>query len=243
MSELFKRSTPKKSFAELSKMIHGFIKTGKSTLAAEFKNDGKEPLFIATEDGHHNLDVAVEQVTSWDSFVTAINKVVTNKEAVKKDFSCIVIDLISDLDKWCEDYTCKQLNIKHIADLPFSKGYSEQRKEFQKQISRLWTVLPLNFISHSKLGDMEIEGTKYNLYHPDLSKSALNYINGKVDCVGFIIPASKKDTTPKITFRPTLQALAGTRHPWIAKEFELSKTDMKSSYVAIENEFISGLKK
>jgi hypothetical protein len=243
MSELFSRSKPKSSFAQLSKMIHGFIKTGKSTFAAEMKIGNKEPLFIATEDGHHNLDVVVEKIFSWSDFLNVITFIEKNKQAVQEQHSCIILDLVSDLDLWCEEYTCKQLNIKNIADAQFAAGYNTQRKEFQKQLMRLWAILPLNFIAHSKQGEMEIDGVKYTLLQPDMSKNALKFINGKVDVVGFIIPATKKDTKPKITFRPTLQALAGSRYSWIAKEFDLSITDMKSSYATIEAEFTAGLKK
>lgn len=243
MSELFKRSTPKKSFAELSKMIHGFIKTGKSTLAAQMKVGTKEPLFIATEDGHHNLDVSVEMIYNWDSFKLLVSKIEKNKETVQKDFSCIVIDLASDLDRMCEEYACKSLNIKHISDAQWAKGYHTQSKEFQKEMSRLFAILPITFISHTKEKEVEIEGAKYDMYQPNLSTSTKEYLNGKVDCIGFIIPSSKKSPTPRITFKPSTAIMAGTRHAWMAKDFELSSSDMPASYAAIENEFINGLKK
>lgn len=243
MSDLFKRSTPKKSFAELSKLIHGEIKSGKSTFAAEMKTDGKEPLFIATEDGHHNLNVFVESVYNWDDFKKVVAKLVTNKEAVQKQFSCIVIDLISDLDKWCEDVVCKQLNIKHVSDAQWGKGYSAHRLELTREIAKLFALLPITFISHSKEKTIDTNGDKYDQFHPNLSGNCKDYINGKVDAVGFMVPPSKKSPTPRITFRPSTLAVAGSRYPHMAREFDLSTTDMKSSYVAIESEFTNGLKK
>jgi hypothetical protein len=243
MSELFKRSKPKSSFAELSKLIHGFIKTGKSTLAAQMKVGTKEPLFVATEDGHHNLDVMVENVFNWNEFKKNVAKIEQHKLAVQKDFSCIVIDLVSDLDRWCEDEVCKQLNVKHVSDAQWGKGYSAHRLELQKEFAKLFAILPLTFISHSKEKTVEMGGEKYDMYSPNLSNNCLDYINGKVDAVGFIIPASKKKPVPQITFRPSTVAIAGTRYSHIAKEFDLSTTDMKSSYEAIEAEFTSGLKK
>lgn len=243
MSELFKRSKPKASFAELSKLIHGFIKTGKSTLAAQMKVGTKEPLFVATEDGHHNLDVVVENVFNWDEFKKTVSKIEQNKIIIQKDFSCIVIDLISDLDKWCEDVVCKQLNIKHISDAQWGKGYSAHRLELQKEFAKLFAILPVTFIAHSKEKTIEIGNEKYDQFQPNLSGNCLDYVNGKVDAVGFILPASKAKPIPRITFRPSTGAIAGTRYPHIAKEFELSTTDMKSSYAAIEAEFTAGLKK
>lgn len=243
MSELFKRSKPKSSFAELSKLIHGFIKTGKSTLAAQMRVGDKEPLFIASEDGHHNLEVIVENVFSWDGFKQVVSKIEKNKDEVQKNYSCIVIDLVSDLDKWCEDVVCKQLNIKHVSDAQWGKGYSAHRLELQREMAKLFAILPLTFIAHSKEKSIEIGGEKYDQYQPNLSGNCLDYINGKVDAVGFMLPASKSKPIPRITFRPTTAAIAGTRYNHIAKEFDLSTTDMRSSYAAIEAEFTAGLKK
>lgn len=243
MSDLFKRSTPKKSFAELSKMVYGPIKSGKSTFASEMKVGGKEPLFITTEDGHHNLDVSVENIHNWDGFKQAVIKIEKNKDLIQKQFSSIVIDLVSDLDGWCEDYVCKQLNIKHVSDALYSKGYSEHRKEMRREMAKLFAVLPITFIAHAKDKEVEINGSKYMKIIPSLSKGCLEYINGKVDLVGYVLQATTKKPVPSITFKANALLEVGTRYPHMARDFELSTTDMKTSYQAIETEFTNGLKK
>jgi hypothetical protein len=239
LTDLFKRSVPKNDFAELSKLIHGFIKTGKTTLASQMIVGDKEPLFITTEDGHHALNVLIEPVANWEQFKLAVQKIEKNKEAVKKQCSAIVLDLISDLDQWCADYICRQLHIKNLADLEWGKGFNAHKKEFQGEIAKLFTVLPLTFIAHSKEKEITFEGEKIKTQAPNLSSGCLEYINGKVDLVGFIVPSAKTKSNPLITFRPTKLAIAGSRIPQMAKDFELNPHNMSESYKAINSAFIN----
>jgi hypothetical protein len=237
--DLFKRTAPKNDFAELSKLIHGFVKTGKSTLAAQMRSGDKEPLFITTEDGHHNLNVFHERVSNWEEFKQLVSRIEKNKDVIKKQFSCLVLDLVSDLDQFSSDYICKQLHIKNLADLDFGKGFTAHKKEFQSEIAKLFATLPITFIAHSKEKEINFEGEKIKLQAPNLSNGCLEYINGKVDILGFIIPSAKTKANPLITFRPSKLAIAGTRFVHMAKEFELNPNNMGESYKAINDAFIN----
>jgi hypothetical protein len=238
VTELFKRSVAKTDFSELHKLIHGQVKTGKTTVAAQMKVGSKEPLFITTEDGHHALGVYAERVTSWLEFKNVVSKIVANSAAVKSQFSCVVLDLISDLDQWCEDYSCNELKVKNLGDLDWSKGWTFRKKEIQAVLSKLMSILPVTFICHSKEKEMEIDGQKVDIFSPNLSGAAYEYINGKVDMIGYITPDVKTKKT-YITFRPTKLAIAGTRFTHMAKEFELNPADMSGSYKAINEAFIN----
>jgi hypothetical protein len=237
MMDLFKRTVPKNHLSELSQLIHGFPKTGKSTYAAQHAVDGKEPLFIATEDGHHTLNVLCERITNWTEFKELVMKIEKNKDVIKKQISCLVLDLVSDLDQFCADYVCKQLHIKNLADLDFGKGFSTHKKEFQAEIAKLFSILPITFIAHSKEKEITFEGEKIKLQAPNLSNGCLEYINGKVDLLGFIVPSAKTKANPLITFRPSKLAIAGTRFAHMAKEFELNPLSMNDSYKAINQAF------
>ena len=238
MTDLFKRSVPKTDFSELNMLIHGQVKTGKTTLAAQMTVGDKEPLFIATEDGHHNLNVLVESVSNWIAFKAVVAKLEKNKDAVKAQCSCVVLDLMSDLDQWADDYVCTELRIKNLGDLDFGKGYGAKKKEVQSQLSKLFSILPVKFITHTKEKEVELDGVKVDMYVPNLSGSSMEYINGKVDAIGFIAPDSKTKKT-FITFRPTKFAIAGTRFPHIAKEFELNPINPSDSYKAINQSFVN----
>lgn len=239
MEALFKRSVPKAHFSELSKLIHGFVKSGKTTLAAQMKVGDKEPLFIATEDGHHTLDVVLQNVRTWEEFKAVVAHIEKNKAQVVATYSCIVIDLVSDLDQWCANYACKILNVKDLADLDFGKGFNAHKKEFRSEIGKLFAILPLTFIAHSKEKEMTIDTVKLKLQAPNLTNGCLEYINGKVDMIGFIIPSAKTKANPFVTFRPSNVAIAGTRFPHMAKEFELNPLNMSDSYNKINEAFIN----
>jgi hypothetical protein len=144
---LFIRSEPKKDFSQLCVLISGWAKTGKSSLATQMRADGKEPAFIATEDGHHALGVLAKRVSTWEEFKMLVNEIEKNKESIQKMHSCFVIDLISDLDGMCQNYTAKSLAIKDLADAEWGRGFRANTREFQKEISRLFAILPMVCIS------------------------------------------------------------------------------------------------
>lgn len=241
MALAFKRTEPKTNFAELSKMIHGFVKTGKTTLASKMIVDGKEPLFVATEDGHHNLAVYAHRIQTWEAFKNFTAYCEKNADEIKAKFSCFVIDLVSDLAEMCEQYVKKSMNIKDLSDAEWGKGHKAFRLEFKGEVQKIWAILPINFIAHSKEKELEIEGVKIKQQAPSMSASVLEFVNGKVDMVGFIVPATKtKGENPLITFRPSKMAMAGSRIKHIAREFELNINDMQSSYDAIQAAFAKG---
>jgi hypothetical protein len=239
VTDLFKRSVPKTNFAEVHKLIHGQVKCGKTTLVAQMKVGDKEPLFIATEDGHHSLGVFHQPVNNWADLKATITKLNSNLDKVKASYSTLAIDLLSDLDQWCEDWACNELKVKSLADLDFGKGFTFKKKEFNSTMVKLLSILPCTFISHSKEKEIEVEGgKKIDIYSPNLSNGALEYINGKVDMIGYIASDVKSGKT-FITFRPTKIAIAGTRFPHMATEFELDPKDMAKSYAAINTAFIN----
>jgi hypothetical protein len=166
-------------------------------------------------------------------------KLEKNKAPVQKQISCLVLDLVSDLDQWCAEYVCKHLHIKDLSDLEWGKGFNAHKKEFRSEMSKLFAILPITFISHSKEKEITFEGEKIKTQAPNLSNGCLEYINGKVDLVGFIVPSAKTKSHPVITFRPTKLAIAGTRYSHMAKEFELNPASMGESYKAINTAFIN----
>jgi hypothetical protein len=237
MTLAFKKTQKKTNFADLSKMIHGFVKTGKTTLAAQMTIGKREPLFLATEDGHHNLDVYAHTIDSWLTFKKVVGYIEQNAAEVKAQHSCFVIDLVSDLAEMCEAYVTKKLNIADLSDAEWGKGHRTLKLEFKTEVMKLWNVLPITFIAHSKEKEVTMDGDKVKMQAPSMSNAILEFINGKVDLVGFIIPAGKKNKNPMITFQPSRMAIAGSRYKHIATTFELSIDEMKSSYDGIQKAF------
>ena len=114
-------------------VIYGEPGTGKSVFAAGTPN----PFFICT-DGNYEwlLDFGAKwenhvQVFSW----AQIKKVLSSEELNKYD--TIVIDLLEDAYKWCEQEVCIKNGWAHVNDPGYGKGYDMVNNEFFIEISKL----------------------------------------------------------------------------------------------------------
>lgn len=227
---MFKKSVIEKDFAKVSKLIHGFPKTGKTTLASKFiDKEKREPVFIATEDGHSALEVYRQRVKNWTSFKKLVEVIEDNQEEVKKKHSCFVLDLVSDLDSWCSEYICEKNQVPALADLAYGKGYQMQAEEFQSQIRKLMNIMPVNYISHAKEKEITWNGQKIKTQTPSMGNRCLEFINGKVDCIMYVDPVSHKEQT-LVTMEPSDMAIAGTRFQQLCKSFVLNYEDMGKTY-------------
>lgn len=238
MGSLFQQSVKKQFFGQLNKILFSYPKTGKTTFASMQTVDGKPPLFIPTEDGHHELGCyCTSMVSTWEEFIAVVKHIIANKEQVQKEHSCIVLDLTSDLADMVGNYVCAKQNIEDLGDLEWGKGYNLQLKEFKRVVSHLFTVLPLTFISHSKVKDIEEKGVvKKDIITPDLPKKIYGYLNGKCDVIGFIMPKTSDKSKPLINFAPSERVQCGSRIKIIAKAYPLDIDNMETTYKAIEKE-------
>lgn len=246
MSEmLFKKTEVKRDFSKTNKLIYGFPKTGKTTLCSHMKDlSGKEPLFIMTEDGSGELEIYSQRVTSWEGFTQLVKHVIIpKKKEIIEQHSCIVIDLISDIDEWSGRFVEKENKISHLSDLEYGKGWCEQEKVLKDIFLPLLNVLPITFIAHSTEKEIIWQGEKIKLQAPLLSKRALNFINGKVDLIAFILPASKMNENSQLVIEPSIGHIAGSRYKSIIGTYEIDNADMSKTYAAIQTSFNKEKKK
>lgn len=235
---LFKRTTPKRDFAKLSKLIYGWPKSGKSTFAAQqIDADGREPLFITSEDGHDALGVFAQRVTSWNGLSKLSEDILKNAEVIKQQHSCFVLDLISDFDIMCAETTAKKNNVVHLADLDFGKGWALQKQEFQRVIKELMLVLPCTFIAHSADKELMWNNEKIKVQAPSLSKGALEFINGKVDVIAWMTPSNNKKEYPEVVMKNTLTSIAGSRHRQLCRSFTFYPENPARTYGEIQKAF------
>lgn len=235
---LFAKTTRKNEVHSANKIIYGWPKTGKSTIAAAQKStDGREPLFIATEDGHGALEVYVQRVTTWEGFSRLCDHLLKNAETVKAQHSCLVLDLITDLDQWCGQYIAKKNNVAHLSDLSYGKGFSLSKEEFQTQLVKLMSILPVTMIAHAAERETPWNGETIKAIGPSLSKGALDWCNGKVDMVGFISPANSKKDKAYLNFRPEKGIISGSRFPELTQAFEINYANPQSTIAAIQTAF------
>ena len=113
-------------------LLYGEPGVGKSVFASK----APRPFFITTDGNYEWLeDFGAKpedhiQVSSWDEAKKAF------KENYDK-YDTIVVDLIEDLFKWCEQEFCIRSKIDHVSDIGYGKGYDITRNEFFLEISKL----------------------------------------------------------------------------------------------------------
>ena len=130
---------------KIKMMLYGQPGVGKSVFALKFP----KPFFITTDGNYEWLDEfgAKEedhlQINSWDDFLKF------TKDNKFENYDTIVIDLIEDLFKWCENEFCKKNKLEHIGDLGFGKGYRITRDEFFIEMTKLISLdKNIIFLSH-----------------------------------------------------------------------------------------------
>lgn len=239
----FKRSELKKDFSQLHKLIYSWPKQGKSTLCSKMKVGDKEPFFISTEDGLHALNVYNQRVRNWEQYIALKDFILKSADKMREKFSCIVIDLVSDLDDMCTDYICRSKKVSALADLEWGKGWTLQANEFQHQVFPLLDILPVTFITHTKEKELMYNGERIKTQAPTLSQRCLDGINGKVDIIAWIVPANNKNENPVLTMKPGNMAVCGSRYSFMCRDFVLSFADMDLSYKAINDFYSANLTK
>ena len=149
---------------KIKMMLYGQPGVGKSVFALKFP----KPYFITTDGNYEWLDEfgAKEedhkQVTSWDDFLKVV------KDNKFENYETIVIDLIEDLFKWCENEFCKKNKLEHVGDLGYGKGYRITRDEFFIEMTKL-IALDKNviFLSHeSSQSVKDKRGVENIIYGP-----------------------------------------------------------------------------
>ncbi len=235
---LFPPSEPEKDFAKTNKLIYSFPKTGKTTLMSYFVDAaGRPPLFAMTEAGEGELRLRRARISSWAGFLMFVAHCEKNHLQLKAEHSSIVIDVISDLDDMAAAHVCERLKIRDLADLEFARGYNAHKKE---AMYKLMALLPLSFIAHSGERELIWNGEKIKIQSPIMSKNALNFVNGKVDTIMWIQPATQKKEFPEIIVDNSMTCIAGSRYPSIVGRYKFDPADPGKAARDIEAAFNRG---
>ena len=155
------KTQPKPNLADLTVLVYGPTKIGKSTLCSQA--DGA--VFLATEPGLNSLDVYQVPIQSWDDLLAACAEI----EKGEHPFKTLIIDTIDNAYKFCTDYILKKFKIDHESDLGYGKGYAIVNNEFQRVLTKL-AFMPygLFLVSHAKEIEVETRTGKYTRIVPTL---------------------------------------------------------------------------
>ena len=114
-------------------VLYGPEGIGKSTLAAQFP----APLFIDTENGTKELDVArFDKPTSWEMLLQEVRYVLNSPDICKT----LVVDTADWAEKLCIKAICDQHQKRGIESFDYGKGYTFVYEGFGELLNLLADV-------------------------------------------------------------------------------------------------------
>lgn len=179
-------------------LLYGEPGVGKSVFASK----APKPFFICTDGNYEWLDEfgadpnAHINVTSWSQMKDALDSNFDGYETV-------VVDLLEDGFKWCEQEYCVRNKIEHVSDVGYGKAYDATRNEFFIAISKLLAsdkhvILICHGITFTTKDRRGVEHTRYapSSRIPD---KVLDMIEGRVRYCLRCYTAAEEEPDGKIT--------------------------------------------
>lgn len=171
-------------------LVYGPPKIGKSTFCAAMP----DAIFAATEPGLDALSVYQQPIASWEEFLEFAKAI----QAGGHPFRTIIIDTIDRLYRYCETYTCKQLNITIPEDQGYGVGRGKVNAEFFRALDKV-TAMPYGivFTAHSITKDVTTPGGTVNRTVPSLPDKVNQYLTAMVGVIAFanVQPVMQSDGT------------------------------------------------
>lgn len=170
------KTPPKSTLNDVSILLYGPSKIGKSTFASQ----APEAIFLATEPGLNALEVYQQPITSWPEFLEVCAELAKGEHP----FKTVVIDTIDVLYRLCADHICQKRGIEHESDGSHGKIYGLIKNEIYRVLTKL-AHLPygLILISHSQDRDLETRTGTITRTVPTLSESFRQIVIGLVDLI------------------------------------------------------------
>ena len=223
------KTPPKTNLSDLTVMVYGQTKIGKTTLCAQAEG----ALFLATEPGLNALDVYQAPILSWEDLLNACAEIVEGKHP----FKTVIIDTVDNAYKFCVEFILRKFKVEHESDLGYGKGYALVNNEFQRVLTKL-AFLPygLFLISHAKEMEMDSRTGKYTRVVPTLPDKARKIVLGMADMVLFCdLEVSTGENGEQrvrrvIRTKPSLYYEAGDRTGRLPETLELDFSKFSESY-------------
>ena len=173
------KSSGEVDLSRIRMLIYGQPKIGKTTLCTGFPDS----LFLATEPGYHAHKVYAMDIHNWQEFIDAAELILAGKH----HFKTIVIDTVDILANYCVAHVCKKLNIDHISDAKWSRGYDSLKKELEGQLNPLFqSKYGVLLTSHTKTQELLKKDSSISKTVITLNNQARSIILPKVDTIGLI---------------------------------------------------------
>lgn len=170
------KTPPRPSLADLTVLVYGPTKIGKSTWCS----NAEQALFLSTEPGLNSLEVFQVPINTWDDLLAVCGEIAEGNHPYKT----IIIDTADNAYRMCSDYICRKFKVEHESDLGFGKGYALINNEFQRVLNKL-AFLPygLFLVSHSMDKEIDTRTGKHTRIVPTLPDKARKIVLGMVDMI------------------------------------------------------------
>jgi len=190
-------------------MIYGEPKVGKTTFASNFPNS----LFLSTEKGYNHLEILNVDINKWtDMYDLAKLLKDNNSKEPWKSLKHLVVDVVDDLYRLCEEHICNQHGVQSINEgtLAYGMGMSLTRKEFEKIIKMFERGgYRFVFISHAMERTRKTSIKEWTQMATSLSQKTEVVITKMCDLILYCY--AKHDGTRLIRTKGTEYVIAGDR--------------------------------
>jgi hypothetical protein len=197
--------TPNKVSVDLtqySTVWMGDTGVGKTTTLMKFLKElvpDKDPFFLEFEDRYQNIPgIMAQKVDTMSDFKSIIGQL--KNPALKKKFSCIVIDTLDKYEEFCERYVLENRDAEILKDVG---AFGEGSLRFKSALRNIGVIQSLGYTvhfiaqsTHSKDFDTKKESDALKL-----NKNTFSYCREAAYLVGYMFRDNKDERY--ITFKKT----------------------------------------
>lgn len=208
--------------------LFGKPKVGKTTFAAQAPNN----LLLAFEKGYNAIsDIKVQDINRWADFKMVLKQL--ERPEAQEMYDTVTIDTVGIMWEMCEQYICAQNQVTSIGDIPWGKGYSLCKREFESCLRKI-TMLGygLIIIAHvDKRIEKKDDESEIEIVSPAIPKRAYEIVNQLVDIIGYIDVVYDDDGSSKriLCTRSTPTVMAGSRFPYLSPKIPFGYKELTNA--------------
>ena len=204
--------------------IYGAEKVGKSTFGAKLPR----PLFCNFEVGTNYLPVKPINIDKWSTFKQVLRQL--ERPEAHDYYDTVVIDTVSEAYSACEKFVCAQAGVQRIGEIPYGRGYSDTKREFEDALRKI-TMLGFGLccICHAEKKTLPgPDDSTIDTMQPAMPTRAADVVNRMVDIIAYIDQRFDEDGNAirRFVTRRTPTILAGSRLPYLDPVIPFSYEDL-----------------
>lgn len=216
----------------ISVVIHGIPKIGKSTWCSQIPNC----LALLFEPGWNAIEAYKMDIKQWEDLKEVYKSLQTldRQKKLKEKYGAIIIDTIDIAHERCADFICRKYNVAHQADLQYGKGWAFVTTEFRMMLTNLAQLsIPLFLVSHTKEIEVEKRAEKYRMQSLSISDSPKRIVLGLVEIILYFDVAysqSERKQVRVVRTKPNKYFEAGDRTGILPATMRMKYSDFAEAF-------------